>query len=613
VPPSTQALYLIQRSRDAAAEAVRSAAAALGTTFEGKPGRAPDGLGDFSFACHPLAKALATSPVEVAVRLAAKLSAPPGVAFHVAGPYLNAAIDSASLVGTGLGEILRAGAAVGSLAPTGTRLLVEHTSANPNGPLHVGRARNPIIGDSVARLMARAGHAVHREFYVNDVGKQLVTLAWGVDHLSDDDLLALPGRLEAAGVPEDEIAPLRNLATEGLDRGKEDHLLVRYYQAATALTRIDPAVEAAIVADVQAIERGDRGVLARVNAACNRVLTGMKQSLARLHVQFDAFAYESAFITNGAVLDVVGRLKGVAQAREEAGAWFLDLEEFGIAGRTARYVFLRADGTTLYATRDVAYHLDKGTRCDRGINVLGEDQKLAARQVEIALNLLGSPFKPEPLFYAFVSLPEGKMSTRRGRVVSVDDLLDEAVERARAEVDKRRLDLPASAKAQIAEAVGVGAVRYNIVRVQPEKSIVFRWEDALNFEGNSAPFVQYAHARACSILRKGARDELIAQPALAQSQLGDPPVLAGEAPSVRLARTLARFPLVVEDAAAAIRPHPVAAYAQEAATAFNEFYRDVPVLGSGDSEGARLALVAAARVTLAASLDVLGIEPLLEM
>jgi arginyl-tRNA synthetase len=198
-------------------------------------------------------------------------------------------------------------------------------------------------------------------------------------------------------------------------------------------------------------------------------------------------------------------------------------------------------------------------------------------------------------------------------VVSVDDLLDEAVERARAEVDKRRLDLPASAKAQIAEAVGVGAVRYNIVRVQPEKSIVFRWEDALNFEGNSAPFVQYAHARACSILRKGARDELIAQPALAQSQLGDPPVLAGEAPSVRLARTLARFPLVVEDAAAAIRPHPVAAYAQEAATAFNEFYRDVPVLGSGDSEGARLALVAAARVTLAASLDVLGIEPLLEM
>jgi arginyl-tRNA synthetase len=613
VPHAQPAPYLFQRSREAALEAFRKAADGMGAPYDGKAGQAPEGLGDFSFPCHPMAKALRKAPMEIAATLAKTVRAPTGLTFSAAGPYVNAAIDASSLAGAGLREILRAGGAVGTLPATGRRILVEHTSANPNGPLHVGRARNPIIGDSVFRLLRRAGNDVKAEFFVNDIGKQLVTLAWGVNHLKDHDLQALPAKLEAAGVSQEEIEPLRNLATQGIERGKDDHVMVRFYQAATALAKVDPKVEAAITADVQAIERGDREVLARVDAACNLVLGGMQQSLKRLNVHFDSMVYESTFIVNGAVFDVVGRLKALPQAREEDGAWHIDLEEFGIAGRTARYVFVRADGTTLYATRDVAYHLDKAARCDRGITVLGEDQKLAARQVEIALKLIGSPFVPEPLFYAFVSLPEGKMSTRRGRVVSVDDLLDEAVERAQAEVDKRRADMDAAAKARIAEAVGVGSVRFNIVRVQPEKSIVFRWEEALNFEGNSAPFVQYAHARACSILRKAAREELIDSPSIGESQVGDGAVLAADPACVKLVRVIARFPLVVEDAAAAVRPHHIAAYSQEAASAFNEFYRDVPVIGSGPSEGAKLALVAAARATLAATLDLLGVEPLREM
>src|SRR5213078_2034312 len=143
--------------------------------------------------------------------------------------------------------------------------------------------------------------------------------------------------------------------------------------------------------------------------------------------------------------------------------------------------------------RDLAYHLRKMERCDRAINVLGEDQKLSFQRLRATFQLMGIDWAPETIYYAFVSLPEGRMSTRKGIVVYVDDLIDEAIERAFAEVSRRRA---------IAETIGLGALRYNIVRVQAEKAITFRWEDALNFEGNSAPFLQYAHARACSILAK---------------------------------------------------------------------------------------------------------------
>lgn len=609
-PPS----YLYQRAREASLDAVRRACKDVGAPYPGKAARAPEGLGDFAFACHALAQALRRAPPEIAKQVAASLSPADGVTFAPAGPYVNATLDAEALAGEGLDEVLVSGLRYGELAPTSTRVLVEHTSANPTGPLHVGRARNPVIGDSVARLMRKAGNRVETEFFVNDIGKQLVTLAWGVDHLTDGQLQELPAKLAAMGAPEEDTKPLQNLKAAVTHPGKVDHELVRFYQAASKLARFDPSVEAAIAEDVRRIEAGDEEAMARVRAPCNRVLEGIRASLARLGAAFDRFTFESDFIVSGAVGGVVSRLKDLPQVQQEEGAYFVDLEPYGITGRTARFVFVRADGTTLYATRDVAYHLDKASRCDRGLNILGEDQKLASKQVGAALDLLGSPWRPEPVFYAFVSLPEGKMSTRAGRVVSLDDLLDEAVDRARAEVDRRREDLDEAGRAAIAEAVGVGAVRYNIVRVQPEKGITFRWEEALNFEGNSAPFVQYAHARACSILRKAGRPELVGQPeAAAPLAGGDRAPLSGDGPSVKLLRAVARLPLVVEEAAQSVRPHVVAGYAQELASTFNEFYRDTPVLDSGAAQGPRLALVAAARCALGSTLDLLGVQALTEM
>ncbi|MBM4237673.1 MAG: arginine--tRNA ligase, partial [Euryarchaeota archaeon] len=274
----------------------------------------------------------------------------------------------------------------------------------------------------------------------------------------------------------------------------------------------------------------------------------------------------------------------------------LNLEEFGIHGRDTKFFFTRSDGTTLYTTRDMAYHLDKFRRADHLINVLGEDQKLGMAHLAATLRILGVDRLPENVFYSFVSLPEGRMSTRKGRVVTLDDLIDEAEERALEEVKKRRLDLPEERMNEIAKDIGRGAIRYNIIRVQAEKSIVFRWEEALNFEGNSAPFVQYAHARACSILRK-AGDY---RPAIEPSMLDDEF-------EKRLVRVLARFPGVVRECGEKRKIHVMPGYGHEAASAFNQFYTYVPVLRAGERREARLALVEASMWVLRNCLGTMGL------
>ncbi|HTX44011.1 MAG TPA: arginine--tRNA ligase, partial [Methanocella sp.] len=261
------------------------------------------------------------------------------------------------------------------------------------------------------------------------------------------------------------------------------------------------------------------------------------------------------------------------------------------------------DGTSLYTTRDIAYHMWKLSGCEEAVNVLGEDQKLAMQRLEATLKILGEKKVPRIVFYSFVSLPEGRMSTRKGVVVNLDDLLDEAVARAYVEVDKRREDLSEDKKRKIADLVGIGAVRFDIVRVAPEKSITFKWEQALDFEKQGAPFIQYAHARACSIIERAA----------AGPGKYDAAALK-EKEEAALIKKMAQLPYVVGIAAGELKPHLIASYARELAEAFNQFYRYVPVLNAEPGfREARLALVDASRITLANALDLLGIAAPEEM
>ena len=530
----------------------------------------PENMGDYAFPCFLLSKTMKKSPADIAKQLSQEI--PQDLTFsriEARGPYINFYINPEMLVQITIGSIMDKREEYGNWPQTGVKINLEHTSANPNGPLHVGRARNPILGDTIARILQKCGHDVTTEFYVDDMGKQQVTLTWGIE----------------------------NLKQEGEIPEKADHAMVWYYQEATRRMESDPGVLEQINQIVAKYEEKDEEIAQRVKENCQKVLNGMTTSLRRLDIHFDSFAWESKYIFNGNVDNVVEDLKAHEFTDYEDSALYLDLEKVGITGQENKYYLTRSDGSSLYSTRDMAYHLDKIANYDRVIDILGEDHKLKAKIVRLAVGLLGhDKEKIEPIFYSFVSLPEGKMSTRRGRVVYLDDLIEESVERARQEVEKRRPELAKELKRGIAEAVGTGAIRYNIIRIQAGKEMVFKWEEALSFEGNSAPFIQYSHARASSILRKTA-------------VLGEYDLKLLKHPTeIQLIKALARFPGLIQECGKSMECHPIASYALELASLFNQFYRDCPVLkAKQDIMNARLALVTVSRYAMSNVLDTLGL------
>ncbi|MBP1923157.1 arginyl-tRNA synthetase [Halorubrum alkaliphilum] len=551
----------------------------------------------------------ATLASSVAFRLAGVVGdAPPNVASDVAGavdvegydylvdvdtagPYVNFHAGERYLADT-LGSAAD-DEAYGSLPDRDTTTVVEHTSANPTGPVHVGRARNPIVGDAVANVLEYAGYDVDRHYYVNDAGRQMAVFTWAYETFDEDDLDDEPAR----------------------DRVEYD--LVRYYRKGNEfLENADPdaveAAEAEISAILQGLEGGDEATYERVGEVVDAVLGGMKGCLARLPAEFDEFVKETRFMLDGSTDDVADRLKETEYAVYEEDAWQLELDDWGI---DKNLVFLRSDDTSLYTTRDLAHHEWKFENYDRAVTVLGEDHKLQADQLDATLELLGNDVDQlGHVIYSYVNLPEGKMSTRKGTGVMLDDLLDEAVDRARAAVESRmddRIrddDLTEEDVERIAHQVGIGAVRYDIVSKQPAKAITFEWEEALDFEAQSAPYVQYVHARCCGILDE-AESAGIAVPGV--SDPVDVDVAALETDAAReLLREVARFPAVIESAAEDLEPHTVATFTREFAEAYNAFYRECPVLTAESDElrDARLAVVAAARHTMANALDALGVE-----
>ncbi|MDG5819136.1 arginine--tRNA ligase [Natronococcus sp. A-GB7] len=550
-----------------------------------------------SSVAYRLAGEAGAPPPQVAAELAEEIDVDEltyVAAIETQGPYLNFLPSEAYLENT----LETATAAdYGALENREESVVVEHTSANPTGPVHVGRARNPIIGDAVATLLDYAGYDVDRHYYVNDAGRQMAVFTWAYETFDEDDL---------EGEPE---------------RDRPEYDLVRYYRKGNAVLENAPEdevadAEAEIESIMQGLEAGDDEAYERVSEVVDQVLGGMKACLARLPAEFDEFVKETRFMRNGDTDDLVARLKELDEAVYEEDAWQLELDAHGI---DKNLVFLRADGTSLYPTRDLAHHEWKFENYDNAVTVLGEDHTLQADQLRTTLELLGNDTEPlRQVLYSYVNLPEGKMSTRRGTGVDLDDLLDEAIDRAREEVEDRLDDrirddeLTDEDIERIAHQVGIGAVRYDIVSKQPSKAITFEWEQALDFEAQSAPYVQYVHARCCGILEEAGLDsaaDLEGQD-IDLDSAADVDLL--EDPAEReLLETIARFPAVVDEAADDLQPHQVATYTRTFADRFNAFYRECPVLADDvdpDVREARLALVAASRHTVANALSILGVE-----
>ncbi len=538
------------------------------------PSREKD-QGDLSLPCFPFAKQLGRNPAEIASELASVLSGVFDVA--AAGGYLNFSARSDWLANIVLAPIE---------IPGRKTVLIEHTSANPNGPFHVGRARNAILGDTLVRLNRLYGNTVRSEYYVDDMGKQVGVMAWALANLSSDDVdRILQGK--------DGVNPSW--------KGKTDHETVRWYQAAQLLRADgDQSIEDAIGKLVHASEHGDDSVLSQFEQAYKPVLDGMLETLSRLGISFDTFTKESKFVVDGSVSALMKRLEKLEiHGQADNGAHFLDLGQRGLKGKTEFY-YRRGDGSSLYATRDIAYHMWKWQQCEELINVLGEDHKLQAKQVGMTLQELGERV-PEVMFYAFIKLPEGKMSTRRGNVVFMDDLLEEAKSQAASVVKELRGELESELIETISEAVGVSAVRFNITKVSPDKGFTFRWEEALSFEGESAPFIMYSHTRACSIAKRVGRGPVM-------DSTGEIPPAMHE-----LLRVMACHIDKLGHSVNENKPHVFAFHMLELATAYNSFYRDCHVIVDGVVDEFNFAVSEKTREMLRNGMIGLGIIPLESM
>ncbi|MBK5190176.1 MAG: arginine--tRNA ligase [Methanosarcinales archaeon] len=478
------------------------------------------------------------------------------------GPYINFFVNDSFLQKT-------LQAITGEIAPPEEKrekIILEHTSANPDGPLHIGHLRNAIIGDVLVRVLKRAGYEVETQYYLNDMGRQIAVVVWGAERLAYDETK------------------------------KADHAVADVYIAANRMLEENSELLDEVGELMRRYEAGNEEVVQKYEAAVQKCLSGIQTSFERLNIQQVVFVWESEFARRGAVKEVIEELKQKGDIKREGAAILLQLE-----GIEKALVIQRTDGTSLYTTRDLAYHRWKGKNCDRVIDVFGKDHELVSQQLAKALELLGVK-SPEFVIFAFVSLPSGSLSTRAGRYISADELMEKIEEQAYTEVDKRRSDLDESKKREIARKVGIGALRYDMVKVSPDKHIVFDFDDALDIEKKGAPFIQYSHARAYSILRAAEEKGYAVSEDYNAALLKEPS-------EIELIRKLSKLGNIIEEASANLKVHQVAKSARELAETFNLFYKDCPVLtAEAELRKSRLALVDCALIGLRDVLDVLGIE-----
>jgi arginyl-tRNA synthetase len=523
-------------------------------------------LGDYAFPCFSLSKHLKKSPQQIAQELAAKFHPDSYVLEAKAtGPYVNFFLNKEKLSDAVIAEVLGKKEDYGnSHLGKGKHILVEHTSINPNASPHVGRARNALIGDAVVRLLRFQDYKVETHYLVNDVGKQIAMLilgAQGREHVGFHDLLNIY-----------------------IDINKQ--------------LEQNPEIEKQAFALLSQLEQGDAEIKKRFHDIVKTCIDGQSKILGELDIHYDFFDYESEYLWSKRTDEILKLLEKTGKLFVDGhGRWVMDLKGYGLGMEVPVLVVTRADKTSLYALRDIAYTIDKMKKGEN-VLVLGEDQKLYFEQIAAVMKELRLS-SPRVVHYSFVLLKDGKMSTRQGNVVLLEDFMHEVVKKANAEIEKRYEKKDEKA----AKTIGYGALKYSILKVSPEKSVTFDLEQALSFEGDTGPYIQYSYARISSILRKNGE------------WLGEYDAsLLKEKLETELIKLLSNYPAILEKATKDLHPHLVAAYLYELAQKFNEFYHQHDILQEKDSiKNARIALIVALQHVLKSGLSLLGIGVLEKM
>lgn len=517
--------------------------------------------------------------------------------------------------------------------------LVEHTSANPVHPLHIGHGRNAILGDSLVRLLRFCGNEVETHFYVDDCGVQVMYAAIGYDAVRREaeerarrvkpDVVV--GHIYSAVNAVAEINKLKKELSGQLDDEKRRELIREMDEWVAVLKRlmdtegdlINKLVEVLgqrNVADEavelnRRYEAGEPEARKIVREVVDLVLMGQRETLSRLGIEIDRWDYESEVaVWSGEATRIVSELRrkwpqyvetkgGAVVFRadkfvEDFKLWdVLDLPKF-----IPPVTLTRSDGTTLYVTRDIAYALWQARQgFDKVIRVISTEQTHEQAHVRIVLYALGYEDAAKKIVhyaYEMVNLPGTKMSARRGQYVSLDEILDEAAERSASLVKEKNPEIAGV----IAERVGVGSVRYAFLSTSPRKPIEFKWETVLNLRQNSGSFLQYTYVRAYSILEKASEVRKASVPDEILPEERD------------LIIKIAEWPGVVKDAVTALRPDYVAEHLDSLALIFNSYYEKAPVIKSEEPvRSFRLALVNAVKTVLEAGFYILGIPTLTKM
>jgi len=525
-------------------------------------------LGDFGFPMFPFAKLFRSGPAQVAQALAGIVARDPeaeaiGEA-KAEGPYLNvrlareavaAAVLRASAVSTWGGVTLLAG----------KKVMVEFSSPNTNKPLHLGHLRNDVLGESLSRILAKAGAEVRKINHINDRGVHICK-----------SMLAY----EAYGKGS-------TPSQEGL---KGDHFVGKYYVLFNKLKEEDPKAEEKAQELLLRWEAGEPEVRALWQKMKDWVIEGIKVTYERTGVSFDLYDFESDTYELGVDTVLAGLAEGVFYKEEDGSVWG-DFEDIGLDKK----VFLRKDGTSLYITQDIgtaiARHED--WPYDRLIYVVGNEQQYHFKILFETLRRLGYDWAKDlhHLAYGMVNLPSGRMKTREGTVVDADDLVEELSSLAAKEIEAKGREEAMADAAAVSGRIALGALHYYLLQTNPIKDMLYDPEQSLSFTGDTGPYIQYMGARASSIVRRHEGGE-----GNAVKGKASPALLVSDA-DWALVKSVAGFPEAVEVAASCMEPSVLAAYLHDLAADFSTWYRDNPVLANPDANlaASRLELVRAVK------------------
>jgi arginyl-tRNA synthetase len=529
---------------------------------------------------------------ELAVAFAAYLGDQPGfVRIESVKGYLNLYFSSAEYSQSLVDTVIEQGLDFGRGQPKSERVMIEYAQPNMLHSFHIGHFRNAILGEALARLVEFAGFNTIRATYPGDIGLGVITVLWiyqkfyqgqepeGI-HERGQWLLKLYIEAVAMLEPRDDETSAEKAQREAYDAERRE--LYRQWNAK------DPVIRELWMKTRQ------------------WSLDELNDIFSMLEIKMDVWFFESEADepAKAIVEELIAR--GIAEdERSQGGAVIVHIDEkLGLKKEKYRSnILLRSDGTTLYLTKDLALAKIKFETylVDRSIYVVDVRQSLHLQQAFKILEILGFPqaAKCYHLGYGFVSLPEGAMSARKGRVVLFKDVADEAIRRVMAEIELKNPDMIEEKRQVVAHQVGLGSMAYAMLSIDNNKDMVYDMQSALNFDGHTGPYIQNAHVRANSILKKG--DGIPSQGNF------DYPLTSHE---VQLIDLMSRFPTTVQLAAKEYRPLIIANYAYELASTFHSFYHVVPVIQTEDTNvrAARLRLVAAARQTLANALRLLDID-----